>query len=252
MKPIYHLITIVLLSSCASSHEKKAYPDPYAHIQDDQVKQILKQAIDKAGGYETWTKIKSIKYTKKNQLFLEDGTLEVDNVQRHEYIMQPQFEATITWDDSLGNHRIEYGPNKVQRLLNDSITGSDPTETVMSAMYVLGMPFKLLDAGTNLSFDGVVKMDGKQANSIKATYNPAENENHSTQDAWWYYFDKDNGLFMGAMVYHAPTYAYIQNLEFHENLPVKLHAHRKSYRSDSARNIQFLRAEFWYSDYTVE
>ena len=242
-----------LLACNQPSKEKQAEaPDHYAHIEDQQVKSILKRAIDKAGGIEKWKSIKTINYTKHNMLFLEDSTVEVDNIQRHEYTMQPQFSARISWNKDGTDHLITYSPEGAKKFENDSLTEQDPTQTVMSAIYVLGMPFKLLDAGTYLKHNGRVTLeDGKEADEIRATYSPEEHENHSTQDVWYYYFDVEDGTFYGAMVYHAPTYAYIQNLDFVDYTPVKFHAHRKSYRSDSARNIKFLRAEFWYSDYDV-
>ncbi len=252
------LIASVALIGCSpqpseQSSQQSAPPDAYAHIQDENVKSILKRAIDKAGGYEKWQAIKSIKYTKHNMLFLEDGTTEVDNIQRHEYIMRPEFEVRITWEKDGINHRIDYGPGRASKYENEELTDSDPSATVMSAIYVLGMPYKLLDAGTNLTHMGVVTLEnGAQADEIRATYNPAEHDNHSTQDVWYYYFDVNDGRFYGALVHHPPTYAYIQNLEFDQTTPVQFHAHRKSWRSDSARNIKFLRAEFWYSDYEVE
>ena len=251
------LLATALLSGCSQTPKTNAeapeIPDAYGHITDDNIKSILKRAIDKAGGIEQWSSIKTIKYTKHNMLFLEDGSTEVDNVQRHEYVMQPAFEATITWEKDSVSHRIEYGPGVARKIENGKTTEADPSATVMSAIYVLGMPYKLLDAGTVLTHKGVVELDsGKRADEIMATYDPGEHDNHSTQDEWYYYFDVEDGTFYGAMVYHAPTYAYIQNLAFDTSSPVQFHAHRKSYRSDSARNIQFLRAEFWYSDYEVE
>ena len=246
--------SLVVVMSCgpkSESHKVEAAYDPYEHIENDQVRTILRKAIDKAGGYEKWSSLKTIEYTKHNMLFLEDGTTEVDNIQRHEYTMRPEFKVRITWEKENVNHLITYGPEGGKRYRHDSLTTQDPTETVMSAIYVLGMPFKLLDAGTRLEHRGQVRLEsGEIADEIKATYDPGENENHSTQDEWYYYFGAD-GTFFGAMVYHAPTYAYIRNLEFDTSTPIQFHKHRKSYRSDSSRNIQFLRAEFWYADYQV-
>lgn len=248
------LFSLMVFFSCTQQKQQEYIAsDPYANIQDDQVRAILRKAIDKAGGYDKWSAIKTIKYTKHNMLFLEDSTVEVDNIQRHEYVMQPEFSARISWNKDGVDHLINYNTQGAQKLENDSLTSEDPSQAVMSAMYVLGMPFKLLDAGTYLNYNGkVVLGNGNEADEIKATYSPEEHENHSIQDVWYYYFDVNDGSFYGAMVYHAPTYAYIENLDFHENTPVKFHAHRKSYRSDSVRNIKFLRAEFWYSDYEVE
>ncbi|MEM9338531.1 MAG: hypothetical protein AAGA66_07360 [Bacteroidota bacterium] len=105
----------------------------------------------------------------------------------------------------------------------------------MSALYVSGMPFKLLDESTSLQYDGKVALaSGVQAAVIKATYHPGKHANHSTQDAWCYYFDADDGQFYGSLVHHPPTYAYIENMEVDTTTHMQFPKHRKSYRSDSA------------------
>ena len=121
----------------------------------------------------------------------------------------------------------------------------------MSAFYVLGMPFKLKDPGTFLSYEGTVDFNGKTADVVKAAYSPEDFENHSTTDLWWYYFDTVDGAFLRCMVYHPPTYARIENIAFREVEGMKFQKRRMSYRCDSLGNKQFLRAEFWYEDYAI-
>ncbi len=253
--PALYLVVLLLISCGKTQNENVQKFNPYGHIKDEKVKTILKRAIDKAGGIDSWNSINTLSYTKHSVLLLEDSTVESDVVQRHEYKMKPSFEASISWTQDGEDHAIFYSAEDVMKTVNGEETEAEKqslTETVMSAIYVLGMPFKLLDAGAYLTYSGTIVTEmGREADVIKATYDPAEHENHSTSDEWYYYFDVTDGTFLGCMVYHAPTYAYIQNLEFDETSIVKLHAHRKSYRSDSARNIQFLRAEFRYSDYEV-
>ncbi|MEL7002112.1 MAG: DUF6503 family protein [Bacteroidota bacterium] len=248
------VIVLVFFTFCTSQRERThVKQDEYSHIADNQVRQILMKAIDKAGGIEAWQNLKTIEYTKHSILFLEDSTVEVDHVQRHKYTMQPEFGAMISWTMGEERHLITYTSTTAQKFVNDTLVNEDPSQSVMSAIYVLGMPFKLLDPGTTLEYVGEVRLEsGEMAKSIKATYDPNSHDNHSTQDEWYYYFAPDDGSFLGAMVYHPPTYAYIRNLEFDHTTPIQFHKHRKSYRSDSARNIKFLRAEFWYSDYEIE
>ena len=66
----------------------------------------------------------------------------------------------------------------------------------MSSLNVLGMPFKLLDEGTVLTALGsVVLRSGKQAQAIRASYDPRKHSNHSTTEEWIYYFDENNADF---------------------------------------------------------
>ena len=64
----------------------------------------------------------------------------------------------------------------------------NPTQTVMSSILVLGMPYKLIDDGTELtSLISIVLRNGKQAKAIRASYDPKKNSNHSTTEEWIYY-----------------------------------------------------------------
>ncbi len=249
-------IIFFLLLACSGNKTTEEQPDPYAKIADLQTSQVIEKAIDKAGTLKTWEAIRTIEYTKRGVLLLENGDVESDVTQRHRYVMRPEFEAEISWVDGVDSIKIIHNASQTRKIVN----GRDVTEnerplmeSVMSSLYVLGMPFKLMDPGTNLTYVGRANLrTGDEVDVIKATYAPDKHKNHSTTDEWYYYFEKKSGDFKGCMVYHPPTYALIENLEFHEDLPVLFHKHRKSYRSDSLRNIKYLRAEFWYWDYSVE
>ena len=242
----------VLLFAVLSCSQKKEKSSPYAHLSDPEVAAVLKKGIDWAGGMDRWQELTSIVYDKHSVLLLEDSTIENETFQKHSYVMQPTFSADISWTKDSVQHQIQMN-ERARKIENDSVVGEGAkvAQSVYSSLYVLGMPWKLLDGGVHLKLEEDVVIKGEKAFTIKAEYSPAENENHSTSDVWWYYFRKTDGAFMGCLVYHAPTFAYIENLEFHNVEGMKFHKHRKSYRSDENRNIQFLRAEFWYEDYQL-
>ncbi len=253
----HFLLGVLLFCACGFSNQDSGSKVPngsldyYADIKDDSVKKILKKAIDWAGGIEKWKKLDSIQYHKRSKLLLEKGLVENETYQLHNYSMQPSFSAEINWKKGNTAHLISHNFDKTLKYENGEIIaeGEKTKKSVLSALYVLGMPFKLLDEGVNLSHEGKTQIDGIQVDVLKATYSPAKNNNHSTEDVWWYYFQENSGKFISCMVYHSPTYAYIENLAFDEVNGLKFHKHRKSYRTDSVRNKQFLRAEFWYNDY---
>ena len=249
------LLIMACQQNTKESKEEISDVDPYSHIQEEAVKRVLKQAIDVAGGLDAWINLKSMKYIKHGILYLEDSTEESNMVQLHEYNFQPSFSARISWENNTVKHLIDHsteGSFKYENGVKTDKSENSVYQSVMSSLYVLGMPFKLLDKGTNLNYRGTTVLDDSvQAEVIYASYSPIDNENHSTSDEWYYYFKEETGDFLGAMVYHAPTYAYIRNLEFDTSTSIKWHAHRQSFRTDSTRSIAFLRAEFWYSDYEV-
>ena len=246
------LLIIILFISCNFSKEqdkaKEAPKKPTAIS-------VVENAIDAAGSLERWKNIASLSYTKKSRLLLENGEIESEVVQRHHYDFRPDKNIKISW--RVGNDRflIEHNDSISQKFKNDSLVeeGSAVRSSVNSSLYVLGMPFKLLDKGTDLDYDGLKSINGiDTVHSINATYAPNKYQNHSTQDVWWYHFDKNNGAFLSSLVYHEPTYALIENLEVVHTNGLTFPGIRKSYRCDENGEKIFLRAEFWYDDYSVE
>lgn len=253
------MLLVILIAAC--SQPKKApitetpKADPYAHITNDKIRDILKSAIDVSGTINVWRGLNEIRYQKHSVLYLSDGSEESNVIQQHVYRMSPEFEADITWEKDGDKHYLQYTSESAKKFVNDTLQDVSEEalqQSVMSAIYVLGMPFKLLDGGVKLTYEGETDFDGFKAHAIEARYSSDENENHSTDDLWCYYFDVENANFLGALVYHAPTYAMIRNLEFDQSTPIKFHKHRKSYRTDSSRNIEYLRAQFWYDNYEVK
>ncbi len=250
---------LFFLLSCSQNQpiqEKNSQPSPYDHISDEKVKEVLSQAIAYAGGWDTWAGINTLQYTKRSVLFLSDSSVESDVIQYHDYNMSSGFEAAISWNSNSDAHQIVYSKENVIKMVNDKEVEADSnalSQSVMGALFVLGMPFKLLDQGVTLTYEGTTLFkDSVEADIINASYSPEENVNHSANDLWWFYFEKNTGHFLGSKVYHTPTYALIRNLSFTQDVPIKFPAHRKSYRVDSLGQIEFLRAEFWYSDFKMD
>ncbi len=253
------MLILLIMAACTQRQPEQSTSvsenDPYAHIKDEKVKSVLKNAIDRAGSIENWYRLKEISYQKHSVLYFSDESVESDVVQQHVYQMSPEFEADISWEKEGDKHLLQYTSLETKKFVNDTLQQVDEEalrQSVMSAIYVLGMPFKLLDQGVQLTYKGITDIEGMTAHAIEARYSSEENENHSTNDLWWYYFGEEDFNFLGAMVYHAPTYALIRNLQFDESTAIKFHAHRKSYRTDSLRNKEYLRAQFWYTDYQIK
>nr|WP_298998907.1 DUF6503 family protein [uncultured Allomuricauda sp.] len=241
-----------LFISCKFSKEKE--PNKVTPAQPTAL-QVVEKGIETSGTMEKWKNIASLQYTKKSRLLLENGEVESDVTQRHHYVYRPKKSVRISWVVDTDSFLIVHTDSISQKFKNDSLVdqGASVKSTVNSATYVLGMPFKLLDKGTVLSYDGLKSFNAIDTiHAVKATYAPEQHQNHSTKDEWWYHFNKNTGAFVGSMVYHAPTYALIENLSMITEKGLTFPKHRKSYRCDADGNKVFLRAEFWYSDYSIE
>ena len=216
---------------------------------------VLARAYHSAGGLDQYYALKQVSYTKRSVLYLQIGSVESDVEQRHHYSLQPSLSGDIQWTADSSTHLIRYADGEADKLVNDNVLTAEAgsaKNAFLSAYYVLFIPFKLADPGVILTLEGVDTLEsGLVVDVVKAAYEPAEHENHSTSDTWWYYFDHKSGRNVGAMVHHPPTYALIENIEMTDDHGLRFNTYRRSYRCDASRNKEFLRAEFWYSDYEV-
>lgn len=230
--------------------------DPYAHLTNDEVKRVLKKAMERAGGLTNWNQIKTLKFKKDYALLFESGEVENAALQTHTYTFQPESKVWIEWEKEGKKNSIsqegEPAVKKVDGEIDPTAKQQSITNTVLSATFVISIPFKLLDEGVALSYDGIDTLtDGRKVEVLKAVYNPAQTDTHSTPDTWWHYYDADDFTFVAYMVQHADHFSYVENLSFEEVDGFVFPRERKSYRVDQARNIQYLRATYEYMGYEV-
>lgn len=244
-------LTFVLFALYSCSSETNI--DPLEQIKDLEVKRVLEKGFAASGGLDTYGNIDSIVFQKKTILYLQDGAIESEVIQEHRYSISPSLSGEITWQDSIGDHKLVFEDDQGQKYVNGKLL---PTESekakksFFSNYYVLLLPFKLLDEGTQLSYDGKKKLPGGgTADVIKATYDPGSNKNHSTSDDWYLFFDEKSGHVLGNLVYHAPTYAFIENKNTTDEHPLRMNLYRQTWRTDKELNKEYLRGEFWYSNY---
>lgn len=243
-------ISLYLFTSCSELSKEKETTNV---VPKSEALQVVENAIDHAGTMEKWQNIASLEYTKRSKLILENGEIESDVTQRHHYVFGVNRSINISWIVEADSFLLKHENSTYQKFKNGELIdeGDAVKSSINSSVYVLGMPFKLLDEGTQLAYEGFKALpESDSAHVIKATYEPQKFKNHSTQDMWWYHFDQ-NGAFLSSMVFHTPTYALIENLSVAYAQGLTFPERRKSYRCDEFGNKIFLRAEFWYSDYSV-
>ncbi len=254
-------LTIILsMHSCQlkeSPNKETAQPSPFAHISDQKAKDLLEKAIASAGGLERWKRVKDVHFEKEFALYTESGEIENGAVQSHHYRFQPRSVVDISWQKDDEQHVLSYRENKVQKTINTKVdTTVNPQSllnNILSATFVVSIPFNLLDPGVELSYVGPKTLpDGKTVEVLKAVYNPAKNENHSTRDIWWHYFDAESFLENSYMVQHADHFSMVQNVSMAEAGGIHFPKERKSYRVDESGNILYLRATYDYRKYEVQ
>lgn len=242
MRYTLFLLSILLISACNN--------------QTIDADSILQRAYAAHGGKAIWDNISQLSYEKESVVYNADGSIRIKTVQRHEYIMNPEFSAVIEWESDAENHHIEYKGSSARKWVS-GVEVTDPAiqvssaESVNAARYTVSQPFKLTDLGVKLSYEGMDTLEeGEEVYVIKVGYS-TENENHTKSDEWWYYFDVESYLCLATMVHHGSTYSYIKNLEYDHTTDIVFNHHRKGYAVDSTRKILYHQSEYFYRDYKL-
>ncbi len=216
--------------------------------------EIVMKSLEAHGGIEKWQHAKELTYLKTTILYDSTGAIEKKIIQTHKNTFQPDFEAKMQWQEGTVAKIVMYKDNKTNVFYNDSLQNDARLEEkyykdIIAANYVIWQPYKLLDKEANLSYEGQdILEDGKQVEVIKATYF----DEGAVKTTWWYYFDAETYRLSGNMVHHGTTYSYIKNIKYENQTGLFLNAERKSYMTDSLRNIKYLRAHYMYEVLTFD
>jgi len=212
---------------------------------------LLSRAAKAHGGQSNWQRLKSLQYTKQTTLFREDGSIESDVMENHDYRWEPDFSATIRWEEAEKSYRINQDADGTTLTIGEmEVTDSSQITTarrkVKAALYTVSQPFNILNDQHLAQYEGMDTISGGQeVEVVKIAYPGGD------ADTWWYFFDPETGRCVANLVYHEPTYALIHNRSFEQVGSLLLHRERETYRVDSLRQIQYIRARYQYYDYTA-
>lgn len=235
-------------SACDSP---EALVDPYRHIADPEARSLLAKAMETAGGLDRWRSKESLLFRKDFTLYDETGAVERSVVETHDYRYRPEEVVRISWQKDSAVHEITYRAGRAVKTIDGRPdAGASPESlrnTVLSATYVVSIPFKLLDEGVELTSLGQDTLeDGQVVQVIRGIFNPEEHDNHSTPDIWWYYFAAEDHRLAAYMVKHADHYSYVKNEDYMMLDGFLFPRVRKSYRVDAERKVLYLRAAYVY------
>ncbi|OOG73143.1 hypothetical protein [Algoriphagus sp. A40] len=241
MRPILRYLVflgLVLQFSCGKSPEKQA-------------RELLEKSIAAHGDEEGWDEISSLKFRKVTKLLNEDGSVESELDQWHEFRFKPYFEGKITWTKDSISHvatwdgtQMHYfmGENEVQ---NAGFLASKKKD-FDAAFYAVAQPWKLLDEEAKLIYEGQKTLEnGKLVEVIRVDYGP-------DSDIWWYYFDPETAEMVANEIQLKDHRSLVYNLGFEEVEGFRLHGKRESWRVNEKGEKLFLRAEYVYLEYEIE
>lgn len=228
---------LIFQFSCGNSPEKQA-------------RELLEKSMTVHGSAEKWSEITSLKFRKMTRLLHEDGSVESELDQWHEFRFKPYFEGKITWTKDSISHvstwdgaQMHYfmGENEVK---NEGFLASQKKD-FDAAFYAVAQPWKLLDEKGKLIYEGQKTLEnGKSVEVIRVDYGP-------DSDIWWYYFDLETAEMVGNEIQLKDHRSLVYNLSFEKVEGFKLHGKRESFRVNEQGEKLFLRAEYRYSEYEI-
>jgi hypothetical protein len=230
MRLLLILLTYVSLIACSITQPRS------------QAEKIVDAAIIAHGGLEHWQSLHEMKFRKKTWLYRSDNSLEKHSDEIHTIRTGTTLEGTIEpYDTKNNDYSISFANGKGVKNTNQGTV--DGTKAFLASHFVVNQPFKLLDPGLKLTYLGIDTLADKEpVDVIKAEYG-AEDD-----DTWWFYFDRENNVLLATLIYHAPTYAFVVNENIELIDGILWNTKRTTYRTDSLRNIEYIRAKFEYSE----
>ena len=205
--------------------------------------ELLQKCIDAHGGMERWLSQDYITYDKNVVLYLENGEIEKELAQHHQYAYKPELAGTISWKDSV-ERKVVYKDNKAFKINGTKEEAPDPSSynTFHAANYVLNMPWKLKDPIAKITYLGLDTLfNDSIVHTLKVEYPNAEKK-----DVWEYYLDQEEYHLVANKVHHGSTYSLITNDEYAMFEDLKYNSKRTSYMVDSLGNVLYLRAKYVY------
>jgi len=235
-KQIFGLFLITLVCACSQNNE-------------DAATTLVKKSIEAHGGQKKYDALEAISFIKTTRLYLDDGRLESEVIQKQRFELSPRFLVNITWTIGVHKHAIFFDGDKAIKTVDSKVI-KDPLEvtkainTAKAASYVFFQPFELLNDNTMLSLgDTVTINDTLSAQAVTVSY---KNDTQNS-DKWTYYFD-DNDMLVANSVILKDHNSLIENLEYQSASGLVFNKYRKSYRVDKQLNRKYLRAEYSYLD----
>lgn len=231
------LIVGMICLSCSPGEERKST-------------ELLKKSIAAHGGLSEWEELEAIHFSKNTVIFNEEGLVEEELVQWVEFQLKPNYSGKMSWTKDSIAHVIEFDGEKINyRMAGNQIQNTDflssKKKELDAALYVVGMPWKLLeDQSAKLIYKGVRETALGEVEVIEVDYGPGT-------DRWWYYFDTKTHLLVGNEVQGKDHRSLIENLDFKTVDGMTFYGARKSYRMDSLGQKLYLRASYQYGDYKL-
>lgn len=221
---------------------------PMERLSDNEAGNIVRQAIEEAGGWEKWENMKTLSYTKVIQQYDSTGAKKKEVRQFHQYQLHP-LKIRFDWEDEGDKYTIINNGQQAWKYKN----GKEMTEEAdvnnaynssYGSHYTMCMPFKLTDPGTVLTYEGTDTLpNGQEAHVIKTTYNEGAGS-AAGMHTWWYYFDTDTNMLTANLLDYGDGITYTHYDSFADVQGIKLNKQRKSSAANTDKILNPVRSVY--------
>lgn len=210
--------------------------------------ELLEDVMLAQGGFENWNAKSSLHFTKQFKLYAENGTIEIDRNETHKYLDKPRQEYNISWKQQQDDFLLVKKEDSIYQLINNVkdtlVTRSQLLAKLNAAQFVINIPYSLNDESASLEYEGVKIFQDVSCHVLKVNFK-------DSRDTWRLYFGQKDFSWVGYWVQTEDHYSLVINEEMVDVDGFTLSRKRKSYRTDNAQNILYLRAEYLYDSYEI-
>jgi len=241
------VIVLAIIISCQP--EVKETSDAISNLPENKAGEVVMKAIERAGGWNSWKNKENFSFYKNITHLDSLGNEEKSVRQHHTYQLKGGFKARMEWsigeDDFLvinnGEQAKKY-KNGVE--LTDLQSKNEAWNSSYGSHYVIGMPYKLTDPGTTLTYEGIDStILDLPVHSLRVEYAKGAGSTGGMH-LWYYYFDVENYDLVANYLdygegYSFTTYEVFENVNNH-----RIHNKRFSYISNNAKERLLLRTVY--------
>lgn len=212
-------------------------------LPDDQAGEIVRRAIERAGGWSTWVGARSLDYRKTVVNVDESGEEWRRLEQRHHYILRPEPRMRIEFVDEEGRDVlvVNDGDEAWKWIDGERATSEEHRNNAWNSTfgshYVMSMPFKLADPGTILSYEGRDTLDGVPVDAVRVEYEEGAGSSGGMH-TWTYFFAVNDARLVANHLRYGPAEEDNDFTEYHDLREVggiTLPMRRVGYRSNPER-----------------
>ena len=244
-----NISVMVVLATFSCQPKEKKNPDLIDNLPENKAGEVVKKAIERAGGWDSWKEKKNFSFYKKITHLDSLGNEEKTVLQHHTYQLQGKFKARMEWSIGEDNFLIINNGEQAKKYKNgveltDLASKNEAWNSSYGSHYVIGMPYKLTDPGTTLIYEGIDStLLEVPVHCIKVEYAKGAGSTGGMH-LWYYYFKVDDYDLAGNYLNYSEGYSFTSYEVFENVNNHRIHNKRFSYISNKDKERSLLRTVY--------